>query len=99
MKIFDPYAHYAACWFPLMYKEHICYLVPCSFEPGNPINGVVYNPHKHDHGPGGSSSGEAALIASGGSILGLGGDFGGSIRVPTHFCGIYGFKPTPERIR
>lgn len=43
---------------------------------------------------GGSSGGEAAIIAAGGSALGLGSDAGGSIRIPAHYCGIAGFKPT-----
>ena len=82
-----------------VYYHLVNLLSSCSFEPGNPINGVVHNPHRHGHGPGGSSSGEAALIASGGSIIGVGSDLGGSIRVPAHFCGICGFKPTAERVR
>ncbi len=49
--------------------------------------------------PGGSSGGEAALISSGGSPLGFGSDIGGSIRQPAHMCGIYGFRPTSQRIR
>ncbi len=47
---------------------------------------------------GGSSGGEAALIASHGSLLGIGTDIGGSLRIPAHFCGIFAFKPTPARI-
>lgn len=49
--------------------------------------------------PGGSSGGEGALIAAGGSLLGLGTDIGGSIRFPSAFCGICGIKPTGNRIR
>ncbi|KJH49223.1 Amidase [Dictyocaulus viviparus] len=47
--------------------------------------------------PGGSSGGEAALIAAGGSIIGIGGDVGGSIRIPCHFTGIAGIKPSHLR--
>ena len=47
---------------------------------------------------GGSSGGEAAVIAAGGSSLGLGGDYEGSIRIPAHFCGINGLKPTSGRL-
>jgi fatty acid amide hydrolase len=49
--------------------------------------------------PGGSSGGESTLIAGGGSILGVGSDIGGSVRIPAHFTGIFGFKPTKDRIR
>ncbi|KAL3899443.1 MAG: hypothetical protein SGCHY_002038, partial [Lobulomycetales sp.] len=56
------------------------------------------NPHNHNYTPGGSSGGEAALIASRGSILGVGTDAGGSLRIPAHFCGIYALKPTYGRI-
>ena len=44
------------------------------------------------------SGGEGALIAVGGSPLGIGSDIGGSVRIPSHFCGIFGFKPTPGRV-
>ncbi len=53
-----------------------------------------HNPYRVAHTPGGSSSGEAAIIAARGSPLGLGSDSGGSIRWPAHCCGIAGLKPT-----
>ncbi|MFJ8112043.1 amidase [Streptomyces sp. NPDC096132] len=56
--------------------------------------GPVRNPWDHDRTTGGSSSGSAALVASGEVDLALGGDQGGSIRIPAAFCGIVGFKPT-----
>lgn len=56
--------------------------------------GRVLNPYNINLSAGGSSGGEAALIALRGSVLGLGTDIGGSIRGPAGFCGIYGFKPT-----
>ncbi|XP_061040251.1 fatty-acid amide hydrolase 1 isoform X2 [Eubalaena glacialis] len=56
------------------------------------------NPWKSSKSPGGSSGGEGALIAAGGSPLGLGTDIGGSIRFPSAFCGICGLKPTGNRI-
>jgi amidase len=56
--------------------------------------GAVHNPHKHGYSAGGSSSGSGALVAAGEVDLALGGDQGGSIRMPAAFCGIYGMKPT-----
>lgn len=67
-------------------------------ESENNIFGCTVNPWDVTRTPGGSSGGEAALISSGCSIIGLGGDIGGSIRTPAHFTGICGFKPTPHRI-
>ncbi|MEK6628032.1 MAG: amidase [Bdellovibrionota bacterium] len=60
----------------------------------NAIYGMTNNPHNNSHTPGGSSGGEAALIAAGASPFGLGSDIGGSIRMPSAFCGIYGHKPS-----
>lgn len=56
--------------------------------------GRTLNPYNIHLSAGGSSGGEAALLAMRGSVLGLGSDIGGSIRGPAGFCGIYGFKPT-----
>ena len=56
--------------------------------------GPVHNPHKPGHTTGGSSSGSAALVAAGEVDMAIGGDQGGSIRIPAGWCGIYGLKPT-----
>jgi amidase len=56
--------------------------------------GPVHNPHRMGHSAGGSSSGSAAVVAAGEVPMALGGDQGGSIRMPAAFCGIYGMKPT-----
>ncbi|XP_078320644.1 vitamin D3 hydroxylase-associated protein-like [Crassostrea virginica] len=69
-----------------------------TFECSNPIYGRTLNPQDIERGPGGSSGGEGALIAAGGSVLGIGTDIGGSIRIPANMCGICGFKPTAGRI-
>ncbi len=57
-------------------------------------SGPVQNPHNPAHSAGGSSSGSAALVAGGEADLAIGCDQGGSIRMPSSFCGIYGMKPT-----
>ena len=67
-------------------------------ETDNPLYGRTNNPWNSGRSPGGSSGGEAALIAAGGSALGLGTDAGGSIRQPCHCCGIHGLKPTGGRL-
>src|SRR5437773_5658438 len=60
----------------------------------SPLHGGTRNPYDINRTPGVSSSGEAAIIAAGGSPLGLGSDSGGSIRLPAHYCGIAALKPT-----
>lgn len=69
-----------------------------AYETANPLYGRTNSPWDFEHTPGGSSGGEAAAIASGISAAGVGSDGGGSIRVPAHFSGICGLKPTPGRI-
>jgi Asp-tRNA(Asn)/Glu-tRNA(Gln) amidotransferase A subunit family amidase len=69
-----------------------------SYETDNFITGRTNNPWDLDRTPGGSSGGEAAAIASFMSAGGIGSDGGGSIRIPAHFTGIAGLKPTPGRI-
>ncbi|KAI0228828.1 Fatty-acid amide hydrolase 1 [Lamellibrachia satsuma] len=69
-----------------------------SVESTNPIFGLTVNPHDTTRTAGGSSGGEAALIAGGGSILGFGMDIGGSVRIPAAMCGIYSLKPVDLRL-
>ncbi|KAI5814730.1 amidase signature domain-containing protein [Pyronema omphalodes] len=69
-----------------------------SLETNSTLYGRTLNPYNTELTCGGSSGGEAALIAMRGSVLGLGGDIAGSIRNPAGNCGIYGFKPTPNRV-
>ncbi|HEY5837650.1 MAG TPA: amidase, partial [Pyrinomonadaceae bacterium] len=68
------------------------------YETDNPVFGRTNNPHNPLTTPGGSSGGEAAAIAACLSPAGLGSDLSGSIRVPAHFCGIAGLKPTTGRV-
>ena len=60
----------------------------------NPVYGATSNPWNHAHTPGGSSGGSAAALAAGLTGLEIGSDIGGSIRVPAHYCGVFGHKPT-----
>jgi amidase len=64
----------------------------------NNIFGRTLNPHDTHLTAGGSSGGEGALVAFRGSILGVGTDIAGSIRIPSLCCGVYGFKPTTDRM-
>lgn len=64
------------------------------FECENPVYGWTRNPYDLKRTSGGSSGGEAALLGAGASALGLGSDVGGSIRIPAHFCGVFGHKPS-----
>ena len=64
----------------------------------NRVFGITKNPINTERAAGGSSGGEGALIASRCSPIGIGTDSAGSIRIPAHFWGIYGFKPTVKRM-
>lgn len=67
-------------------------------ESDNAIFGRSDNPWDLDRTPGGSSGGDGSLVASRSTPIGIGSDVGGSIRIPAHFTGTCGLKPTPERI-
>src|SRR6266480_3805217 len=68
-----------------------------SFESANDVWGRCVNPHNGKYSPGGSSGGEAALLALGGSRIGIGSDVAGSVRVPAHFSGCYSLKCSTGR--
>ncbi|GAB1210164.1 hypothetical protein APSETT445_008954 [Aspergillus pseudonomiae] len=67
-------------------------------ESHNNVFGRVLNPHRLNLAAGGSSGGEGALVALRGSLLGVGTDIGGSIRIPALCCGVIGFKPSAGRV-
>ncbi|KAF4960235.1 hypothetical protein FSARC_10523 [Fusarium sarcochroum] len=67
-------------------------------ETDNPLWGLTKNPIIPGYTPGGSSGGESALLYSHGSLVGFGSDLGGSIRMPAHMLGLYGFKPSYSRL-
>jgi Asp-tRNA(Asn)/Glu-tRNA(Gln) amidotransferase A subunit family amidase len=69
-----------------------------AYETDNLLTGKTSNPWNLAYSAGGSSGGEAAAIASGCSMGGVGSDGGGSIRTPAHFSGVCGLKPTPGRV-
>jgi Asp-tRNA(Asn)/Glu-tRNA(Gln) amidotransferase A subunit family amidase len=69
-----------------------------AYHTENLLQGRTNNPWDLERTAGGSSGGEAAAISCGMSAGGIGSDGGGSVRVPAHFCGICGLKPTPGRI-
>lgn len=67
-------------------------------ETDNPVYGRTNNPWNVARTPGGSSGGEAAILAASGSVLGLGSDIAGSLRVPAAYCGICSLRPTAGRL-
>ncbi|MDA2935393.1 amidase [Acidobacteria bacterium AH-259-D05] len=72
--------------------------VTLSFETDNLIYGRTNNPYDVNRTSGGSSGGAAAIVAAGGAPFDIGSDFGGSIRLPAHFCGVAGIKPSAGRV-
>jgi amidase len=72
--------------------------ITLDLETVNFVYGRTNNPYDPTRSPGGSSGGAAAIVAAGGSPFEIGSDTGGSIRIPCHFCGIAGIKPTVGRV-
>ncbi len=83
---------------PITIKSCIDVAALMAYHTDNELQGRTNNPWDLTRTPGGSSGGEAAAIAACMSAGGIGSDGGGSIRVPAHFCGICGLKPTPGRV-
>ncbi|CEQ39499.1 SPOSA6832_01025, partial [Sporobolomyces salmonicolor] len=80
---------------------HVRTNVPQTLMVGDTVNylfGRTHNPLNRKLSPGGSSGGEGALIAMKGSILGVGTDIGGSVRIPSSFCGLHTIRPTTRRV-
>jgi amidase len=69
----------------------------CAFETDNLVHGRTNNPYDATRTAGGSSGGDSAIIAAGGTVLAMGTDSGGSARLPAHYCGIAALKPTMNR--
>jgi len=82
----------------LMGKTNVAALLGDPAQSSNPIFGRTNNPWNIGRSPGGSSGGAAAALASGMTPFDIGTDLAGSIRIPAHFCGLFGLKPTENRI-
>ena len=81
----------------LVGKTNVAQLL-ADYQTCNPIFGRSNNPWDVGRTPGGSSGGAAAAVASGMTPFEIGTDLSGSIRIPAHFCGVFGFKPSEHRV-
>ena len=81
----------------LIGKTNVAALL-ADYQTSNPIFGRTNNPWDPGRTPGGSSGGAAAALASGMTPFEIGTDLSGSIRIPAHFCGLFGLKPTEKRV-
>lgn len=79
-------------------KTALCELAAWGHFTASEAYGITHNPWKRDRSPGGSSGGSAAAVAAGLVPIALGSDGGGSIRIPSAFCGLFGLKPQRGRI-
>jgi amidase len=82
----------------LMGKTNVAVMLGDPFQTDNPIFGRTNNPWDIERTPGGSSGGAAAALASGMTPFEIATDLAGSIRIPAHFCGLFGLKPTEHRV-
>lgn len=81
----------------LVGKTNVAQLL-ADYQTDNPIFGRSNNPWDLDRTPGGSSGGAAAAVATGMTPFEIATDLAGSLRIPAHFCGVFGFKPTERRV-
>jgi amidase len=82
----------------LMGKTNVHMMLADPAQSINPIFGRTKNPWNIERTPGGSSGGAAAALAAGMTPFEIGTDLTGSIRIPAHFCGVFGLKPTEQRV-
>lgn len=82
----------------LIGKTNVAAMLGDPAQSANPIFGRTNNPWDTARTPGGSSGGAAAAVAAGMTPFDVGTDLSGSIRIPAHFCGVYGLKPTEHRV-
>jgi amidase len=82
----------------LMGKTNVHIMLADPAQSINPIFGRTKNPWNIERTPGGSSGGAAAALAAGMTPFEIGTDLSGSIRIPAHFCGVFGLKPTEHRV-
>src|SRR5258707_8368366 len=82
----------------LMGKTNVHMMLADPAQSINPIFGRTKNPWNIERTPGGSSGGAAAAVAAGMTPFEVGTDLSGSIRIPAHFCGLFGLKPTEHRV-
>ncbi len=82
----------------LIGKTNLYVMLADPAQSTNPIFGRTNNPWNIERTPGGSSGGAAAALAAGMTSFDIGTDLSGSIRIPAHFCGLFGLKPTEQRV-
>jgi amidase len=82
----------------LLGKTNVHMMLADPAQTSNPIFGRTNNPWNIERTPGGSSGGAAAALAAGMTPFDIGTDLTGSIRIPAHFCGVFGLKPTEQRV-
>ncbi len=82
----------------LVGKTNVAQMLGDPAQSNNPIFGRTHNPWNIERTPGGSSGGAAAALAAGMTSFEIGTDLSGSIRIPAHFCGLFGLKPTENRV-